>query len=66
MPEQPAVLTSAEAIAYLRLDDLAKPAGALQRCIDRGLRPCMIRKQRLFTRKELERFLLDITERYPR
>ena len=60
----PMVLTTDEAITYLRLDDLAAPEKALQRCIDRGLRPCMYRKERLFTVAELDRFLQQRTERY--
>lgn len=58
---EPAVFTAAEAIRYLRLDigkSESAAQAALNRLVDRKLlRAAMYRKQRLFTRVELNRFL---------
>lgn len=67
-PLEPSALTAGEAIRYLRLDVGKTPEAArasLDRIVEKGLlRPCMYRKERMFTRAELDRFLADQTARY--
>lgn len=61
----PAVMTTAEACCYLRLDVLKHPIKALNRLVDRKLlRPCMYQKHRMYERRELDRFLAEQTEVY--
>lgn len=66
-PVEPVALTSSEAIKYLRLDVGKTPAAAqasLNRLVEKGLRPCMFKKERLFERREIDRFLRERTDRY--
>ena len=61
----PAVMTAEEACCYLRLDVLKNPIKALNVLVDRKLlRPCMYKKERHYTRDELDRFLTEQTEVY--
>ena len=64
----PSVMTAQECCCYLRLDlgrSIENATKALNRLVDRKLiRPCMYKKNRMYSRKELDRFLLDQTETY--
>ena len=60
----PVVFIAAEAAQYLRLDvgrDMPKALKALTRLVDEKklIRPVMYRKERLYRREELDRFLED-------
>ena len=61
LPEQ-AVFTSDEAVEYLRLPSIR----ALNHLVDdrKIIRPAMYRKERLYTRVELDRFLAARTDEY--
>ena len=65
---EPAVFTADETIAYLRLDinkTEAAAQSALRRLVDRRLlRPCMYRRERMFSRIECDRFLAARVEEY--
>lgn len=63
----PAVLTEAEAIRYLRLDEEARTPEAARRALRRlvglhRLRPARIGARNRFARQELLRFVLHATE----
>ena len=65
----PYLLTEDEAIRYLRLDtiEIAKPQETLRRYRDLGLlRATQISKRLFYLRKELDQFILRITERNAR
>ena len=61
-PIEPVVLTAEEACVYLRLDvgrEMPQALQALARLVDaKGLiKPCMYRRERMYLRAELDRFL---------
>ncbi len=65
----PALMTAAEAAAYLRLDeddrDSADAIRSLNYLVQRGrIRPCRVGKHNRFARAELDRFITEQTERY--
>lgn len=65
----PAVMTAEEAARYLRLD-IGRSMPLALKALDRltyeqqVIRPCMYRKQRLYSRAELDRFVQTRTESY--
>ena len=68
-PIEPVLFDEQEAAAYLRLaSDGEKPAAArraLNRLVDQGkIRPCLVGGKRRYSRRELDRFIDQETERY--
>lgn len=67
----PPLMTAQEAVVYLRLDeggrDMADALKSLEYLVLTGrLRPCRVGRNNRFARAELQRFVLDQTERYGR
>lgn len=65
----PALMTAAEAAAYLRLAEDGRDIGdavkSLEYLVQSGLvRPCRVGKHNRFAREELNRFVREQTERY--
>lgn len=65
----PALLTSAEAAVYLRLDvgerDIGDAIQSLAYLVAQGrIRPCRVGRHNRFMRAELDRFMAEQTERY--
>ncbi|MBX3357351.1 MAG: hypothetical protein KF745_02875 [Phycisphaeraceae bacterium] len=65
----PALMTAAEAAAYLRLTEDGRDVGdamtSLNYLVNTGrVRPCRVGRHNRFTRLELDRFLHEQTERY--
>lgn len=67
----PSLMTAQEAVVYLRLDeggrDMADALKSLEYLVLSGrLRPCRVGRHNRFARAELQRFVLEQTERYGR
>jgi len=65
----PSLMTAQEAVVYLRLDeggrDMADALKSLEYLVQTGrVRPCRVGRNNRFARAELQRFVLDQTERY--
>lgn len=65
----PSLMTAQEAVVYLRLDDggrdIADALKSLEYLVSSGrLRPCRVGRHNRFARAELQRFVLEQTERY--
>lgn len=65
----PSLMTAQEAVVYLRLDeggrDMADAIKSLDYLVQSGrLRPCRVGRHNRFARAELQRFVLEQTERY--
>ena len=65
----PALLTSQEAAAYLRLaqdgEDAASARRAMNRLVDQGkVRPCLVGGRRRYSVRELNRFIDAETEKH--
>lgn len=65
----PALMTAEEAAHYLRLTEGGRDIGdamtSLEYLVSEGrIRPCRVGRFNRFTREELNRFLLEQTERY--
>jgi len=68
-PIEPVLFDEQEAAAYLRLaNDGEEPEAArraLNRLVDQGkIRPCLVGGKRRYSRRELDRFIDQETERY--
>ena len=67
-PIEPALFDEIEAAAYLRLaedKDADAARNALNRLVDqRKLRPCLVGNRRRYSRRELDRFIDDETQKY--
>jgi hypothetical protein len=65
---EPVLFTSEETVRYLRLDvgrdDLNGAFRALDGLVQKGLRPCMIGRERRWAKGELDRFISEITNSY--
>lgn len=65
----PSLMTAQEAVVFLRLDeggrDMADALKSLEYLVHSGrLRPCRVGRNNRFARAELQRFVLEQTERY--
>jgi hypothetical protein len=68
-PIEPALFDEPEAAAYLRLahdgEDAEAARRALNRLVDQGkIRPCLVGGRRRYSRRELDRFIDQETEKY--
>jgi len=67
----PSLMTAQEAVVYLRLDeggrDMADALKSLEYLVTTGrIRPCRVGRHNRFARVELQRFVIEQTERYGR
>lgn len=66
----PALMTACEAAQYLRLTegrDIGDALASLEYLVAEGrIRPCRVGRFNRFTRVELDRFMQEQTEQYPR
>jgi hypothetical protein len=65
----PALLTAAEAVAYLRLSEDGRDVGDALRSLEYLvaqdlIRPCRVGRFNRYARSELDRFIAEQTERY--
>ena len=68
-PIEPALFDVHEAAIYLLLSDNGENPEvgrrAINRLVDRGdLRPCLVGGKRRYSRRELDRFIQETTEKY--
>ena len=68
-PIEPVLFDEPEAAAYLRLADDGQDVDAARRALNRlvdkrQLRPCLVGGKRRYSRRELDRFIDQQTEKY--